>query len=410
MNDNGYTQYRQFQTTPPWLVAEWHDTQTDAVGWLAMNSLRNGAACGGTRMHPGGSKEEAVFLAKTMELKSQISGPPVGGAKAVINFDPEDPRKKEVLRRFYASVGPYLLHCCGTGGDLSIDEVKDVIPITEQLLGLKHPYAGVVRGHFKHTGKQADQICNQLRQGVEIPVPLADLPTESFNIADLTTGYGVVRSLHHLYQLRGKSLAGQRVLIEGFGVVGAAAAYYLTKEGAKVVGVLSKASSAGDAYRWAVDDNGLNIHALWCERDGLKLSATCHSGENPDAFWQTKADIFIPAAVSHTVTLARIEQLSAIGVRVMASGANNPFADMTFDATAVQQKADQTLTVVPDFISNCGMARVLAYLMQQGARLEADAILQDLDQTVQQAMQNLLSGYDHPTGLLNQAYSLYVPA
>jgi glutamate dehydrogenase/leucine dehydrogenase len=42
-----------------------------------------------------------------MEVKF-TSGPAIGGAKSGINFDPNDPRKKGVLQRWYKAVSPLL--------------------------------------------------------------------------------------------------------------------------------------------------------------------------------------------------------------------------------------------------------------------------------------------------------------
>ncbi len=66
---------------------EWHDDRTTAKGWLCINALRGGAAGGGTRMRPGGTRDEAVFLAKTMQAKFNVCGPRIGGGKSVIDFD-----------------------------------------------------------------------------------------------------------------------------------------------------------------------------------------------------------------------------------------------------------------------------------------------------------------------------------
>ena len=56
-------------------------------------------------------------------------------------------RKDDVLKRWYKADYPILKNYYGTGGDLNVDEVKDVIPITESY-GLWHPQEGVVNGHF----------------------------------------------------------------------------------------------------------------------------------------------------------------------------------------------------------------------------------------------------------------------
>ena len=117
-----WDRYRRYLEEPPQIVLEWSDAPTGAKGWLVINSLRGGAAGGGTRMRKGVTLEEVTYLAKTMELKFAFSGPPIGGAKSGIAFDPQDPRRNEVLRRWFEAIRPYLTSCYGTGGDVNVDE------------------------------------------------------------------------------------------------------------------------------------------------------------------------------------------------------------------------------------------------------------------------------------------------
>ena len=58
----------QYENKNPEIVFEWSDSQTEAQGWLVINSLRGGAAGGGTRMRIGLNKHEVVSLAKTMAI------------------------------------------------------------------------------------------------------------------------------------------------------------------------------------------------------------------------------------------------------------------------------------------------------------------------------------------------------
>ena len=123
---------RRFEEKTPEIVFEWNDQPTGARGWVVINSLRGGAAGGGTRIRKGLDRREVESLAKTMEVKFTVSGPSIGGAKSGIDFDPADPRKKEVLERWFKAVIPLLKNYYGTGGDLNVDELHEVIPITEQ--------------------------------------------------------------------------------------------------------------------------------------------------------------------------------------------------------------------------------------------------------------------------------------
>ena len=94
---------KKFEDKKPVVVFEWKDTETDAEGWIVINSLRGGAAAGGTRMRIGVTKDEVLALAKTMEVKFTVAGPPIGGGKSGINFDPRDPRKKRGFKKMVCS-------------------------------------------------------------------------------------------------------------------------------------------------------------------------------------------------------------------------------------------------------------------------------------------------------------------
>ena len=44
---------QKFENKEPEIVFNWKDPETDAEGWTVINSLRGGAAGGGTRMRKG---------------------------------------------------------------------------------------------------------------------------------------------------------------------------------------------------------------------------------------------------------------------------------------------------------------------------------------------------------------------
>src|SRR6476620_9897861 len=66
---------QKFEEKRPEIVFEWKDSETEAEGWVVINSLRGGSAGGGTRMRKGLNKHEVTSLAKTMEIKFSVSGP-----------------------------------------------------------------------------------------------------------------------------------------------------------------------------------------------------------------------------------------------------------------------------------------------------------------------------------------------
>ena len=226
---------RRFEERAPEIVFEWNDAPTGAKGWVVINSLRGGAAGGGTRMRKGLDRREVESLAKTMEVKFSVCGPPIGGAKSGIDFDPADPRKVEVLDRWYKAVMPLLKNYYGTGGDLNVDELHEVIPITERY-GLRHPQEGVVNGHIGSAEDVKRTAIEQLRTGVSKIVDDTNyVPTAGkYAVADMITGWGVAESVRHFYAVKGGSVKGKRVILQGWGNVAAAAGYYLARQGAAI--------------------------------------------------------------------------------------------------------------------------------------------------------------------------------
>ncbi len=397
----------KYKAKEPEIVFEWTDSVTGAKGWVVINSLRGGAAGGGTRMRKGLNKEEVISLAKVMEVKFSVCGPNIGGAKSGINFDPNDPRREGVLKRWYKAVIPLLKNYYGTGGDLNVDELKDVIPITQEL-GLWHPQEGIVKGHYKSSEGERIEILGQLRQGVsKIVEDTRYTPSISAKlaVADLITGYGVAESVVHYYDLyHNSNLEGKKVIIQGWGNVAAAAAYYLAEEGAKIVGIVD---IAGGIIR----PEGLSFEAikkLYLTKKGNKLYAEdmLSFEEANEQVWKLDTDVFIPGAASKLVTKEQIDALIANGLEVVSCGANVPFVDdqVFFGPTA--KYTDEKISVLPDFIANCGMARVFAYLMQPDALLTGDGIFSDVSNTIRQALKDVKSANDSKTMISSTALTI----
>jgi len=61
VKDNLDTLLDNYKNKKPEVVFEWEDQLTDARGWIVINTLKNGAAGGGTRMRKGLNKEEVHF-------------------------------------------------------------------------------------------------------------------------------------------------------------------------------------------------------------------------------------------------------------------------------------------------------------------------------------------------------------
>ena len=398
---------KKFENKTPEVVFQWKDSETEAKGWVVINSLRGGAAGGGTRMRVGLDQHEVTSLAKTMEVKFTVSGPPIGGAKSGINFDPNDPRKAGVLKRWYEAVTPLLKHYYGTGGDLNVDEIHEVIPITEDC-GVWHPQEGVFNGHYQPREAQKINRIGQLRQGV-----LKAIEDEKYSpdvhkkyvVADMITGYGVAESVKHYFDIYGGELKGKRVIVQGWGNVGSAGAYYLAQEGAKIVGIIDRVGGL-------INENGFTfeeIKQLFINKNGNALNApNMLSFDEVNAkIWGLKSEVFIPCAASRLITKEQVDNLIKSGTKVIAAGANVPFADPEIFFGPIADYTDEKISVIPDFISNCGMARVFAYLMGNDLnKMEDEAIFKDTSDTIKNALQKTFETKNQKTSISKTAFDI----
>ncbi|WP_048908358.1 Glu/Leu/Phe/Val dehydrogenase dimerization domain-containing protein [Pedobacter sp. V48] len=397
---------KKFEDKRPEIVFEWKDKESEAEGWVVINSLRGGAAGGGTRMRKGLDKREVESLAKTMEVKFTVSGPPIGGAKSGINFDPADPGKAQVLERWYKAVMPLLKSYYGTGGDLNIDEIHEVIPITEDY-GLWHPQEGVINGHYQARENERIHQIGQLRYGVsKVLEDLNYTPDikRKYKVADMITGYGVAESIGHFYKIWGGELGGKKAIIQGWGNVAAAAGYYLAQNGVKIVGIIDRVGGLINTNGFTAEE----IIGLFNNRTGNTLiSPSLLSFEEANKeIWNIGAEIFVPAAASRLVKQEEVDQLIIGGLEVIACGANVPFADKEIFFGSIMEHADNHVAVIPDFISNCGMARVFAYLMQRNVEMSDDAIFSDASEVIYKAMKAVYKHDTAKTGLSRTAFEI----
>ena len=399
-------QLQAFENKPAEIVFHWHDSETEAKGWVVINSLRGGAAGGGTRMRKGLTQHEVLSLAKTMEIKFSVAGPAIGGAKSGIDFDPNDPRKDGVLKRWYKAVRPLLTNYYGTGGDLNVDQKTEVIPITSSL-GILHPQEGVLQGHFNPNVEAKKQKISNLQQGVSWPVTSPYLTPDldrDYKVGDMITGWGTAESVRHFYSIHGQSLEGKRVIIQGWGNVASAAAYYLAQSGAVIVGIIDRVGGLmrpeGFSFR--------EIKDLFNNKSGNFLVADdmLSFDEVDGNIWSMGAEIFIPAAASRLINRMQLHSMLTHGLEVISAGANVPFADTEIFDGPIAEEADTKCAVIPDFISNCGMARAFGYLMSDEAQLNDKAIFDDASQIIHDALEDVYKRNPGKTEITKTAYEI----
>ncbi|MEG1650443.1 MAG: Glu/Leu/Phe/Val dehydrogenase dimerization domain-containing protein [Oscillospiraceae bacterium] len=323
----------------PYAVVEWNDTETEAKGWLCAYNFVNHYCGGGTRMHPTVTKDEVVRLATTMGYKYKAcESKTTGGCKGGIAYDYKAPDAKDVLRRYLTAMAPYINAGVSIGGDLGVD-YGDVLRILDDL-GIGLPQTRAMRNDPKiqEQIKNHDEACG--------------LRYDGFLMYDMITGYGCAFALDEAWNFKGGS-EHAKVVLQGFGCVGASMAFCLDKMGYTVVGI-------ADANCLVYCESGLNVKKLVATRKP--------KGElDPNAFepeyrvmknseWlDVPCDILVPAALEDVINAGNADKVKA---SLIVEAANIP---VTSEADKILEK--KGIDVAVDFVSNMGGIRIYEALV-----------------------------------------------
>ena len=222
----------------------------------------------------------------------------------------------------------------------------------------------------------------------------------------MLTGYGVAEAVKHYYDIYGGSIEGKKAIVQGFGNVGSAAAFYLTKLGAKIVGIIDR---AGGVIREEGFDNE-EVRTMFLNKRGNMLVAEdmIPFDEMNERIWKLSAEIFIPAAASRLVTREQVDQMIDAGLEVISPGANVPFADTEIFFGPIMEYTDQKVSLLPDFISNCGIARLFAYLMETKVDLpmKDSEIFGDTSSTIREALKKAHHLHPYKTDICKTAFEI----
>lgn len=243
------------------------DPATGLRSVVAIHSWALGPAVGGTRMRAYPSFDEAVAdalqLSRAMTYKAAFAGLPLGGAKAVIDADPADPRKDALLEA-HARATVELEGRFVSGGDMNVGAAE----VTHMARFSKV---------YEHAPASA---------GAPDPSEL--------------TAIGVFAGLEATARALGRPLAECRVAIQGVGAVGGRLARRLAALGARLV---------------VADVDPERARAIAGETDAEAVAA--------DAILGVDCDLLSPNAAGGQIDRPTIGRLRCAGV---CGAANNPLA------------------------------------------------------------------------------------
>ncbi len=184
----------------------------------------------------------------------------------------------------------------------------------------------------------------------------------------------------------------------------AAAGYYLAQNGVKVVGIIDRVGGLINPEGFTAKE----IKTLFNDRvnNTLVSEDLISFDEANEKVWGVGAEIFVPAASSRLVQQAEVDKMIAAGLEVIACGANVPFADKEIFFGSIMEHTDNHVAVIPDFIANCGMARVFAYLMQRNVEMSDDAIFSDASEVIKSALKAVHNVSEKRTNLSSTAFEI----
>lgn len=272
---------------------------------VVIDNVTLGPAIGGCRMASDVTTREVFRLARAMTLKNALSNLPHGGAKSAILADPKTPNKETLVRHFARS----------------IKQLTDYTP---------GPDMGTDENCMAY-------VYDEIGRAVGLPKSLGGIPLDELGM----TGYGLAIAADSASEIVGLPLGNARVVVQGFGNVGKAAATFLEERGVKII---ATCDSKGAIF----NPNGIDIPALIeCVKGGATVQSS-QLGENisNEKMLGIESDIFIPAARPDVFTESNQHLLKT---RLVLEGANIPITH-----EAARQLHERGVIIVPDVIANAG--------------------------------------------------------
>lgn len=314
----------------PYLVIEWSDQETEAIGWLSIYNFADGVAGGGLRISDSVTREEVERLSQIMSYKYVAAKSKSGGAKGGIRYDYHKPDALDVMKRYLEAIKPYLLSGVVLGGDLGTDPA-DVRRI-KRAMGVHDRVGNILRCNTEKARLadiKKDELSPQTMDGMDM-----DHVSSGFSVAAAAD-----EAWKTLYGTKGATVA-----IQGFGKVGGSGALWLDRMGYKVVAV-------SDINGMYYNPDGLNIRDLLDsanelgEVDVTKMTSACEV-RNRDDWLALDVDIIIPAATEDVINK---ETAPLVKASMIVEGANIP---TTLDADKILE--EKGVHIVPDFVANQG--------------------------------------------------------
>jgi glutamate dehydrogenase (NAD(P)+) len=301
------------------------------IGYRVHHNTVLGPTKGGLRYAADVDLGEVSALAMLMSWKCALMNLPYGGAKGGVRCDPRklSMQEKEHLTRRYTAEIILMI-----GPDLDIP-APDLGTDEQTMAWMMDTYS--------------------MTQGKSVPGVVTGKPLIVGGSAGRreATGRGIVYTLYQAARHLGHELRGRKVIVQGFGNVGAVAARLLWREGCTIVGTSDVKS--GISKPDGIDVRQLEAHVA--ETGSVVGFPGAEPISNADLLIQP-CDVLIPAAVGGQIHEGNADRVKA---SIVAEGANGP---TTPEADVILR--ERGVTVIPDILCNAGGVVVSYFEWVQG--------------------------------------------
>jgi glutamate dehydrogenase (NAD(P)+) len=287
-------------------------------GYRVQHNGARGPFKGGLRYHPDTDLDEVRALASLMTWKAALMDLPFGGAKGGVALDPA----RLSARELEAATRSFVHAISGVIGP-NLDILAPDVNTDARVMGW------VMDAYSSQAGWS--------------PAVATGKPIDLGGIAGRVeaTGRGVVAVTAAALAALGRSLVGQRVVVQGFGNVGRHVARFAAEQGAIVVGV---SDVSGGRHR----PGGIDVPALLADVGPGVLLEEIEVGDvvTNTELLALECDVLIPAALENAIDVGNASEVRS---PVVVEAANHP---VTPEADAIL--AERGVTVVPDILANAG--------------------------------------------------------
>ena len=329
------------------------------TGHRVQHNLARGPAKGGIRYHPDVTIDEVRALAMWMTWKCAVVNIPYGGAKGGVVCNPKVMSQRELerlTRRFTSEIIMFI----GPESDIP---APDVNTSAQTMAWIMDTYS--------------------MTKGYSVPAVVTGKPVEiggSLGRRE-ATGRGVMFTTREALKHLGMPIEGARVVVQGFGNVGAIGAQLLQELGCTVI-------AASDSRGGIYNPKGLDVEDVMRHKAETGMVAGYPGTDRitNEELLELDCEVLVPAALENEITKENADRVKA---RIISEGANGPTTpeadDIFFDKGAF---------VIPDILANAGGVTVSYFEWVQGLQSffwSEDEVNNNLEKIMVRAFQDVLA-------------------